>query len=182
MAGGAVAVARRNQVVGRRRHTAQAPALGRRLKIGMALQAEQEDFLTDQHPGIYRAVRLVARCTAIGLKRSVFEDEGPSFVAVTIHASGLRARTGLTQIAAHEARMGIVAGGAGHSAFGHLVMMRFHERRGRGRMATSAKLVDSGVVLQTDKGTLRAGLVHVVAGRAGNGASRVTALYPSYVG
>ena len=107
--------------------------------------------MTDQHAWVYRTVWFVASVAAIGPNRSMFENEGSALVAVTIHASGLRARAGLAEIAAHETGMGIMAGRAGHGAFGHLVMMRLHKRCGCRGVAAPAKLVDSGVALQTDK-------------------------------
>lgn len=85
MAGSAVLDPRITKIVeGWWRRAGDARVIGR---IRVAFQALQVDLRPVEHPGIGRAVRLVAAVAALLPNRSMFKDERAALVAVTLEAS-----------------------------------------------------------------------------------------------
>ncbi len=88
---------------------------------GVALQAEEADFGAFQQAGVDRAVDLVAGGAPLDLHRRVFEDEGALLVRVAVVAGEVVANGGGV-LAVAEAAVLVVAVGALHEAFVHLVV------------------------------------------------------------
>src|SRR5436189_104542 len=87
MANRAVPIARRTQIVKRRRHYTESRfrrrGRTRRREVGMALQANKSDLLLREHPRIRRSMLFVAAPAALESYRRVFKCERPSLIAVT---------------------------------------------------------------------------------------------------
>jgi hypothetical protein len=58
----------------------------RRLRVNMTLEAHEPALFSQEQHAIHRAVRRVARRTALCLHRCVFKDVGTSFFRMTLHA------------------------------------------------------------------------------------------------
>ena len=117
---------RQKQVVKRRRNDAAylSRSTGRRIgKIGVALQAHEANLGAREHPGVGRAMRFVAGCTALKTHRRMFEREWTPFVAVAAETARLVGREGLLH-GGPDAAMRIVAIHTAHGAFREFVMKR----------------------------------------------------------
>src|ERR1700682_3343869 len=89
VANGAFLIARRPQIMERRRDHAQSrfDSGRRRGQVGMALQANKTDFLAREHARIRRSVRLMAARAALKSHWRVLECEWSSLIAVTAEAT-----------------------------------------------------------------------------------------------
>ncbi len=141
MADGAVLVTRGVQVVKRRRNDADDAGDRRGRKIRMALQANQADFLTDQHAWIHRSMRLMTSAAAFKAHRCVFKRERSAFVAMASHATAIVGGKGLGHRLG-DGSVRVVAIHAGHRAFGHSVMVRLLKGRPNIHVAGGALLID----------------------------------------
>ena len=114
----------------RSRQVMEAGSAGRaELKyVAVALYAELIDLAALQELRVARAVRRVAGRAAFGLYGRVLEDERPLLVRVALQARSVRAR-GQPRLLRLEPAVRVVAVGAFHRAFQHLVMERHCELR-----------------------------------------------------
>ena len=129
MTDSAVGVARVIDVVERRgsRSNADSIRIGNTGRIGMAFKTQEPDNVTRQQFRVGRTVRRMADLTAFDLDWRMFVNEGPLFIRVTFDASRI-AVDRIAQRFAHKPAMLVMAIGAFHAAFRHLVMKGFGER------------------------------------------------------
>ncbi len=144
----------------------------------MALQANQADFLTDEHAWIHRSMRLMTRATALEAHRCVLKCEGPAFVSMTSHATAIVSGIGLTH------RLGdrpvrVVAVHAGHRPFGHSVMVGLLKGSPYIHVAGGALFIDPYRRARHQR--LSAVCVHRMTSHAGNLVARVTRLDPAHM-
>jgi hypothetical protein len=139
--------------------------------VGVALQTNLALFVTHQHPGIRRAVRLMASGTTFQPHGRMFENKGSAFIAVAGEASGFIAEGRLHAIGA-ECGVRIVAIHAGHGAFGKPVFIRPAESSPFGDMAGGAAGVDLGFLVFHQFGArgsmdeVAGGTAHLILGMA----------------
>ena len=116
---------------------------GRRSTIGVALQANQAHFVTNQHAWIGRAVRLMTGHAAFEAHWRMFEHEGTTLIAVALEAGRLIAECNPHGLR-HGAPVRIMTVGARHRAFGQAMLVRLLKRRPNRKMAGRALGVDVG--------------------------------------
>ncbi len=147
-------------------------------KVRMTLQANEADLLADQHAWIHRPMRLMTTATAFKAHWCVFKRERSTFVAMASHATAIVGSVGLgRRLGGGSVR--VVTIHAGHSPFGHLVMVRFLERRPHVHVAGRALFIDPN--RRPRHQSLSAVCVYGVAADAGNFVARVARLNPSHV-
>jgi hypothetical protein len=149
----------------------------------VALQTHQTHLVTDQHAWISRTVRLMTRHAALEANGGVLENEGTALIAVALEARRLVAE-GNAHGLRHGARMGIVAVGTGHRAFGKAMLVGLLKRRPDREMARGALRVNVRRFLKEQRPPARAvnGVAlkapHGVLGMAGQDASHVRRIVP----
>ena len=142
---GAVAVARRRQVVESRGHYA---GHSRRLtrqcgQIGVALEADEAHFLTDQHFRVLGTVRFMAALAALFAHGGMLEGKGSALVAVALETAWLIGARHLHQ-AGLETTVRVMAVHTTHGALGNAMRERLGECRLDVDVAAFAKCVDVG--------------------------------------
>ena len=177
MAHGAVLVARRAQIMKSRRHNAQNTGfyVG---YIRVALQADQPDFLPDQHARVGRSVNLMATGAALKTYRRVLKGERAALVAVTLQTSGFVGCENLRH-RGPDAAMRVVTIHATHRALRKFVMKRLLKLRPLRYMTGPALFIDCRRLANYhSEGSVG---MYLVAGGAGHLVLGVAALQPSDV-
>jgi len=174
---GAIAKARRSQVMEGGRHNSRHDSAGiRDRQVGMAFETDEAHFLPDQHLRVRGTVRQVATLAAFFPDRSVLEGEGSAFVAMTLEAARLIGARHPHE-AGFEAAVRIVAIDAGHRIFRHPMFERLGKRRFHINVAALAEGVDfRGFAHDESFGTVR---VNRMARRAGDGVACVAGFEPA---
>ncbi len=141
MANRAVSKSRGTQIVeSGRDYSERGPGVGGVRQIRMALQANQPDFLPDQHTRIRGPVRLMTRPAALKSHGRVLECEGSALIPVAFEAAWLVCREGLHHTGP-EASMRVVAIHARHGVLSYAVFERPLKLRHYILMATGALLI-----------------------------------------